>query len=200
MLKNALLLSMLCFAFSAFAQTDYDISTVIVDEKFDNNDRLIARKIRAVGLQNEQELKVEITVDPHNIVKELVVNNKKVMPLMFKEYRILTDYVINYADTERELEKPKANAVVKIVGQHLTKKLSESEKQTILGILKKELIHDGMLADESEPFDFSMTGNYLFFNGKRQSDAIFLKYKAIYDNYCEIQLSKTTYFQITQTL
>lgn len=200
MLQNALLLSILCFALSASAQPDYDIATVTIDEKFDNNDELIARKIRSTGSQNGQELRVEITVDPNNIVKELIVNEKKVMPLMFKEYRILTDYVINYADTERELEKPKANAVVKVVGQHLTKKLSESEKQMILGLLKKELINDGMLTDESEPFDFSMTGNYLFFNGERQSEATFHKYKAIYDEYCEIQLSKTTYFQITQTL
>jgi len=98
------------------------------------------------------------------------------------------------------LEKPKANAVVKIVGQDLKEKLTETEKKMLLDTLKRELINDGILRDESEPFDFSMTGNYLFFNGNQQDGNIYNKYKQIYDRLCDIPLSKTTYFQITQTL
>ena len=199
-LKNVLLLSILFLSTPIFAQVNYDISTIIIDEKFDNKQRLIARKIRSYGTQGEESLKVEIIVTPKNAVKELIVNEKKVMPLMFKEYRILTDYVISYADTERELEKPKANAVVKIVGQDLKEKLTETEKKMLLDTLKRELINDGILRDESEPFDFSMTGNYLFFNGNQQDGNIYNKYKQIYDRLCDIPLSKTTYFQITQTL
>mgnify|MGYP001065148751 CR=1 FL=1 len=199
-LKNVLLLSILFLSTPIFAQVNYDISTIIIDEKFDNKQRLIARKIRSYGTQGEESLKVEIIVTPKNAVKELIVNEKKVMPLMFKEYRILTDYVISYADTERELEKPKANAVVKIVGQDLKEKLTETEKKMLLDTLKIELINDGILRDESEPFDFSMTGNYLFFNGNQQDGNIYNKYKQIYDRLCDIPLSKTTYFQITQTL
>lgn len=200
MLKNVLLLSILFISTSIFAQVDYDISTITVDEKFDNKQRLIARKIRSYGTQGEEDLKVEVIVNPKNAVKELIVNGKKVMPLMFNEYRILTDYVINYADTDRELEKPKANAVVKVVGQNLKEKLTESEKKTLLDTVRKELISDKIIDDESEPFDFSLTGNDLFVNGKRQEITTFNKYKQVYDRLAEIQLSKTTYFQITQTL
>lgn len=200
MLKNVFLLLFLCLSISVSAQVDYDISTIIVDEKFDSKQQLVARKIRSYGTQKAEELNVEIIVNTSNAVKELTVNGKKVMPLMFKEYRILTDYVINYADTERELEKPKANAVVKVVGQNLKEKLSESKKQTLLDTIKKELINDRMIENESQPFDFSMTGNYLFLNGEKQADAIFKKYKQVYDRLCDIPLSKTTYFQITQTL
>lgn len=200
MLKNVLLFFILFLSTVVAAQVDYDISTIIVDEKFDSKQQLAARKIRSYGTQKGEELNVEIIVNTKNAVKELIVNEKKIMPLMFKEYQILTDYVINYADTERALEKPKANAVVKVVGQNLTEKLTESEKLTLLENVQKELINDGMLADESEPFDFSMTGNYLFFNGERQDGNIFNKYKEIYDKLCDIPLSKTTYFQITQTL
>ena len=199
-LKNVLFLFILFLSTTVFAQVKYDIPTIIVDEKFDNKEQLIARKIRSYGTQDSQDLKVEVIVNPKNAVKELIVNEKKVMPLMFKEYRILTDYVISYADTKRELEKPKANAVVKVVGQNLKEKLTESEKQTLLDTVKKELISDGMLENESQPFDFSMTGNYLFLNGNKQDSNIFTKYKQVYDRLCTIPLSKTTYFQITQTL
>lgn len=199
-LKNVFLLLISFLSISVSAQVDYDISTIIVDEKFDSKQELIARKIRSYGTQQEESLKVEIIVDPNNRVKELIVNEKKIMTLMLKEYRILTDYVINYADTERELEKPKANAVVKVVGQNLDAKLTESDKLTLLDTIKKELINDQIVGNESEPFDFSLTGHALFINGKRQEEDIFNKYKQIYDRLAEIQLSKTTYFQITQTL
>lgn len=185
---------------AASAQVDYDISMITVDEKFDNQQQLIARTIRSYGTQGDENLRVEIIIDPKNTVKKLIVNDKKVMPLMFKEYRILTDYVINYADTERELEKPQANAIVKVVGQNLTEKLTENDKKLLLDTIKKELIGDEMLSDESQPFDFSLTGNDLFFNGTRQTNEVFKKYKNLYDRLANIQLSKTTYFQITQTL
>lgn len=200
MLKNTLLILFLFLSLSVSAQVEYDISTIIVDEKFNSKQKLIARKIRSYGTQGTEDLKVEIIVNPNNAVKELTINDKKVMPLMFKEYRFLTDYVISYADTEQELEKPKANAVVKVVGQNLQQKLNENEKQVLLDTVKKELIDDKMIDNESTPFDFSLTGNYLFLNGQKQDDIIFQKYKQVYDRLCEIPLSKTTYFQITQTL
>lgn len=199
-LKNTLLLFSLFLSITVSAQIDYDISNIIVDEKFDNKSRLIARTIRSYGKQGEEELKVRIIVNPKNAVKELTVNDKKIMPLMFKEYRFLTDYVINYADREHVFEKPKGNAVTKVVGQNLKTKLTKDDEELLLKTMKKELLNDGIISADNEPFDLSLTGNDLFINAQRQEKQVFQKYKGIYDKLSNIPLSKTTYFQITQTL
>lgn len=199
-LKNVFLLLFLFLSVAASAQVNYDIKKITIDEKFDNRNKLIARTIRSKGTQGEEILQVEVVVNPTNQVKSLIINNEIVMPLMIREYKILTDYIINYADTDRELERPKGNASVKVVGQNLKEKLTESDKKILLTTVKKELLDDSILKVNNEPFDFSLTVNYLFFNGQKQETHIFLKYKKVYEGLCDIPLSKTTYFQITQML
>ena len=199
-LKNVFLLLFAFLSIAASAQIDYDIKKITVDEKFDARNRLIARTIRSTGTQGAESLRVELVVNPTNKVKSLMVNDKKINPLMIKEYSLLTDYVINYADTDRELEKPKGNAVVNVVGQNLQEKLTENDERILLRTIKNKLLSDSIIKVDNEPFDFSLTGYYLFINGKKQEAHIFQKYTEVYKGLCKIPLSKTTYFQITQTL
>lgn len=200
--KTIFLFLLLFFSFTSYGQLEYDITTITIAEKFNSKNILIARTIRSIGKQKTEDLRVEVVVDPNNMVKALTINDREVMSLMFEEYIFLTDYVINYADADKKAVIPKGNAVTKIVGQNFNdeNQLTDSAKKILLDTIKKELMNDKFINKNYDPFDLTLTGNDLFINAKKQEANTFVKYKQLYDRLSDISLSKTTYFQITQTL
>ncbi len=200
-LKGLLCLCLLTFAYAATAQLNYEIHTTTTSEKFDKDGKLISRHLWSSGVQDNEVLNVDIIVDNHNFVKELTVNDGKINPLMLKEYKMLTDFVINYIDQDIQTAPTDGSSKTsRIVSEEPTgEKLTEEDKRALMALIKDELIKDALI-DNPKVFDFLLTSEHLYINAKKQEEAVFIKYKNLYDKYSDIPLSKTTYFQMTQSL
>ncbi|NJN77072.1 MAG: hypothetical protein HC803_01045 [Saprospiraceae bacterium] len=201
--KNLLLLCFVLISLTTLAQpTNYEIHTTSTSEKFDSKGNLKSLRIFSSGVHGEDIVNVEMILSPTYKLIELSINEEAIMPLMFKEYKILTDFIIDYVKQENEPATPKVvSQVTKIVSDDPSKEnqLSDDDRRSLMNLIKQELISDDLIG-KSDVFDFLITSTALYINGKQQDEPIFLKYKSIYDKYSEVQLSKTTYFQITQTL
>ena len=123
-------------------------------------------------------------------------------PLFFKEYRILTDYLIDYVRKEKEYVAPvQTRGLVRVVSDNpdASKLLTDDKKEKLIKKFKEELLLDELVED-IQVFQLMITSSDLYINGKEQTEDMFLKYKAIYDEHSPVALSKTTYFQIMQSL
>jgi hypothetical protein len=200
--KSLLLLCFFLISVGTFAQTNYEIHTTSTSEKFDSDGNLKARKIFSSGIHGEEIVNVEMALSPTNSLIRLTINDEVIMPLMFKEYKILTDYIISYVNKEEEPFVAKGvSQTTKIVSDDPANEnqLTDDDRRRLMSLIKDELVKDNLI-ENLDVFDFLITSTALYINGKEQQEAIFIKYKAIYDKYSEVKLSKTTYFQITQTL
>lgn len=187
---------------TGFSQTGYEITNTATSEKFNQKGKLISKRIWATGKQDESDFSVELILNPKNKVMDLTINEEKIIPLFFNEYRLLTDYLINYVKEEKEYVPPvKTRGFVRVVSDNpdVNKLLTEDIKKQLLDSFKKELISDSLVKDINV-FQLMITSSALYINGNQQSEAMFIKYKTIYNRYSPIALSKTTYFQIMQSL
>jgi putative lipase involved disintegration of autophagic bodies len=200
--KILLLLCFFLISTATFAQTNYEIHTTSTSEKFDSKGELKSRRIFSSGIHGDEIVNVEMILSPTNVLMELTINDEVIMPLMFKEYKILTDYIISYINKEEQPAAAKqVSQTTKIVSDNPANEnqLTDDDRRRLMNLIKEQLITDNLI-ENSDVFDFLITGSALYINGKQQEDTIFVKYKAIYDKYSEVPLTKTTYFQITQTL
>jgi|AntRauTorckE5430_2_1112549.scaffolds.fasta_scaffold09844_3 hypothetical protein len=202
-LKSLLLLCFFFISVAVSAQpTNYDIHTTSTSEKFDSEGNLKSKRIFSSGVHDEEIVNVEMILSPTNSLMKLTINDESIMPLMFKEYRILTDYIISYVNQEELPLVPKGvSQTTKVVSDDPANEnqLTDEDRRALMNLIKDELVKDNLI-ENLDVFDFLITSTALYINGKQQEDTIFTKYKAIYDKYSEVKLSKTTYFQITQTL
>jgi len=202
-IKKYLLL--ICFVITSFigiAQTNYEIETTATSEKFNSKGELISKRLWATGTQGGEKMEVELILSPRGKVMNLKINDEKVKPLFFKEYRILTDYLIDYVKKEKEYVAPvQTRGLVRVVSDNpdASKLLTEEKKIKLIERFKEELLID-KLVDNIQVFQLMITSSALYINGKEQSQDMFIKYKAIYDEHSPVALSKTTYFQIMQSL
>jgi hypothetical protein len=201
--RNLLLLCFFLISVAAFAQpTNYEIHTTSTSEKFDSDGNLKSKRIFSSGVHGEEIVNVEMILSPSNSLMELTINEENIMPLMFKEYRILTDYIISYINKEELPPVPKGvSQTTKIVSDDPANEnqLTDEDRRGLMNLIKDELVKDNLI-ENLDVFDFLITSTALYINGQQKEEAVFIKYKAIYDKYSEVKLSKTTYFQITQTL
>ena len=200
--KTLLLLCFFLISTATFAQTNYEIHTTSTSEKFDSKGDLKSRRIFSSGIHGDEIVNVEMILSPTNTLMELTINDEVIMPLMFKEYKILTDYIISYINKEEQpREAQQVSQTTKIVSDDPANEnqMTDDDRRRLMNLIKEELIADDLI-ENSDVFDFLITGTVLYINGKEQDNAVFVKYKAIYDKYSEVALTKTTYFQITQTL
>lgn len=200
--KTLLLLCFFLISTATFAQTNYEIHTTSTSEKFDSKGNLKSRRIFSSGIHGDEIVNVEMILSPTNALMELTINDEVIMPLMFKEYKILTDYIISYINKEEQPRPAKeVSQTTKIVSDDPANEnqMTDDDRRRLMNLIKEQLITDNLI-ENSDVFDFLITGTVLYINGKEQDNAIFIKYKAIYDKYSEVALTKTTYFQITQTL
>lgn len=184
------------------AQTNYEIETTATSEKFNSNGELISERFWANGTQNGQKMEVEIILNPQGKVMSLTINDEKIKPLFFKEYQILTDYLVDYVQKEKEYVAPvQTRGLVRVVSDDpdASKLLTEDKKGKLIKKFKEELVKDDLVED-IQVFQLMMTSSALYINGKEKPQDFFIKYKAIYDEYSPVALSKTTYFQIMQSL
>lgn len=199
-LRALFFICLLTASYGAIAQSDYEIFTTTTSEKFDSEGKLVSRHLWASGVQGEEIINVDIIVDPNNKVKELTVNDNEVKPPMFKEYKSITDYVIAYIDQDIETAPTDGSSKTTLVGEPADEdKATKSDKKALMNLVKDELVNDKLI-DNPDVFDFMLTFDSLYINAKKQDEAVFKKYKALYEKYSTIPLAKTTYFQITQTL
>lgn len=196
-IKHVLSLLFLLSSITVFAQSGYEIYTTTVSEKFNSEEELKSRRIWASGVRNEEVLNLDFTVDAKNTVTELIINEKNVPAVMIKEYKPMIDYVIKYVDGQVENEPAKTTTTTKEPADK--DKLTESDKRALMDLIKTELITDKLI-DNPDVFDFMLTYDSLYINAKKQDATVFQKYKDLYDKYSDTPLSRTTFFQITQTL
>lgn len=200
--KILLLLSFIAFAVIGFSQTNYEIETTATSEKFNSEGQLISKRLWVKGTQNNEKMEVELILNPRGKVMNLTINDEKVKPLFFKEYRILTDYLIDYIKKEKEYVEPvQTRGLVRVVSDNpdADKLLTDDKKEKLIERFKKELVQDNLVED-IQVFQLMITSSALYINGKEQAPEMFVKYKALYDEHSPVALSKTTYFQIMQSL
>lgn len=197
-----LLLLLITSIVTCFAQTGYEITHTSISEKFNHKDVLISKRIWATGKQGESDFSVELIINPKGRVMNLTINEEKIKPLFFKEYRLLTDYLIDYVKKEQEYVEPvQTRGLVRVVSDdpNVSKLLTDDIKKQLITNFKKELIADNLVENISI-FQLMITSSALYINGIQQPESTFLKYKSIYDQYSPVPLSKKTYFQIMQSL
>ncbi len=200
--KSLLLICFLAISLVGFTQTNYEIESTSTSEKFNSKGDLISKRIWANGTQNDERMDVELILSPKGKVMNLTINDESIKPLFFKEYRILTDYLIAYVKKEKEYVAPvQTRGLVRVVSDNpdASKLLTEEKKDKLIERFKVELTKD-KLVDDIQVFQLMITSSALYINGKEQSYDMFIKYKAIYDEHSPVALSKTTYFQIMQSL
>lgn len=197
-LQNVLLLLILFVSISASGQENYEIHSSTVSEKFNSENELQSRHIWATGVQAEEILNIDMTVDVNNKIKELIINDKTILPVMAKEYKAITDYVIAYVDGNVQTA-PTDGSSTTTKEPAAEDKMTDSDRRALMSLIKAELIKDELI-DNPNVFDFMLTFDSLYINAKKQEDAVFTKYKALYDKHSDIPISKITYFQMTQTL
>jgi hypothetical protein len=200
--KSLLLFGLIIFSLLGFAQTNYEIETTSTSENFNSKGELISKRVWASGTQGGDKMDVELILSPRGKVMKLTINGEKVKPLFFKEYRILTDYLIDYVRKEKEYVAPvQTRGLVRVVSDNpdASKLLTDDKKEKLIKKFKEELLLDELVED-IQVFQLMITSSDLYINGKEQTEDMFLKYKAIYDEHSPVALSKTTYFQIMQSL
>lgn len=196
--KHVLSLLLVLSSMTVFAQSGYEIYNTTVSEKFNSDNELQSRHIFASGVRDGVVLNMDFTVDANNIVKELTINDKELPTPMFSAFKGLTDYVIKYVDNE--VKDTPANEQVATKEEPAEKdKLTEDDKRALMDLIKEELLNDKLI-DNPKVFDFMLTYDSLYINAKKQEQTVFEKYKALYEKYSDTPISRTTYFQITQTL
>jgi hypothetical protein len=208
-LKHHILTLLLCsFALAASAQVNYDIHSTTVSESFDSKDKLTSRRIWASGVRNNEVLNLEMVVDGQNKVTELTINENLVKSPAVKEYKPLTDFVLDYVSKDVKEVTGEVTVGKAVATRFRTddEPLSESDRMTeaedkkmVMQLIKSELIKDALI-DNPEVFDFMLTFDSLYINAKKQDDAIFKKYSELYRNNTAVPITNGTYFQITQSL
>jgi len=197
-LQHVLSLLLLLSSITAFAQSNYEIQSTTVSEKFDSENVLKSRRIWASGVRDKEVLNIDMVVDANNIVKELTINDKEIIPPRFSIFKGLTNYVIQYVDNEAN-STPTSEQITREDEPAENEKLTESDQRGLMDLIKQELINDELI-DNPKVFDFMLTYDSLYINAKKQEQTIFKKYKDLYEKYSDAPLARTAYFQITQTL
>ncbi|MFK7947083.1 MAG: hypothetical protein AB8G11_05815 [Saprospiraceae bacterium] len=198
-IKHVLSLILLFVSITVFAQSSaYDIHNTTVSEKFNDKDELQSRRIWASGVRDDEVLNMDITVDANNIVKELTINDQKIMPPMVSEFKELTNFVIKYVDGEVQYQ-PVDTKKTTTERPEVEGEITEDDKRALMDLIKENLIKDELI-DNPKVFDFMLTYDSLYINAKKQDQAVFKKYSALYERNSAIPLSRGTSFQITQTL
>ena len=196
--KHVLSLLLVLSSMTIFAQSGYEIYNTTVSEKFNSDNELQSRHIFASGVRDGAVLNMGFTVDANDVVTELIINDKELPASMFSAFKGLTDYVIKYVDNE--VKDTPANEQVATKEEPAEKdKLTEDDKRALMDLIKEELLNDKLI-NNPKVFDFMLTYDSLYINTKKQEQTIFEKYKALYEKYSDAPISRTTYFQITQTL
>lgn len=196
-LQHVLSLLFVLSSIAVFAQSGYEIDNTTVSEKFNSENVLQSRHIWASGVRDKEVLNIDMVVDANDVVKELTINDKEIMPPMFPAFKGLTDYVINYVDNE--VQSTPTNETTTKDEPAEKDKLTEGDKRALMDLIKEELINDELI-DNPKVFDFMLTYDSLYINAKKQEQTVFEKYKALYEKYSDAPISRTAYFQITQTL
>ena len=195
MIKNTLF-TLLCllFAGSIFAQKNekMDIHTFQQYKSEHTNPEKNRTTLLISGVQNDEVLNLKMVTTNLGIT-ELELNDISIVTDEIRNYKVLTDFILDYAEMPRQTV-----AKEEIIVDKSPKEVDY--KGDINGAIIAELIKDEFITEETNVYDVVIAYDKMFFNGQKQSDAISKRYRALYEKLSGKTLKPTTYFHMSQSL
>ncbi len=141
----------------------------------------------------KDEIKVHIHFDKDTLRKNLDDLNEE----MQKHHDELNNIDIDLSGLDEYLADLGDN--LGNIDINLDKADSELKKLDIfVDELKDEMIKDGLIKDKSEKLDLDISENRMEVNGNKVNDELYKKYKKMYEDYFDTQLSGKNHFRIEE--
>jgi hypothetical protein len=144
------------------------------------------------GTQGDEVLRVKMVTSTRGIL-ELYLNDKTVAYDAIGDYKILTDYIADYA----EMPRPEV-AEEAIPKEEAPKEVKYNEP--VNGAIIAEMRKDELITEDTDVYDIVIAYNKMYFNGKEQSEEMSKRYKTLYESISGIILTPTTYYHLSQSL
>jgi hypothetical protein len=144
------------------------------------------------GTQGDEVVNVKMVTTPLGIM-ELHLNDNQISTDEISNYQVLTDFILDYAEMPRQMvakEETRIEKPSKEVG----------DKDDINGAIIAEMMKDELITEETNVYDILIAYDKMFFNGKKQSDEMAKRYRALYERISGKTLKPTTYFNMSQSL
>jgi hypothetical protein len=148
------------------------------------------------GMQDEKVINITL-VKMKEAVTELTINYQEIETAKLTDYQILTDYILDYADTPRE-EATLEEVITEKGGEEQIKK--GVYNKVMNDALIAELLKDKLIEEDTQVYDLMILYEKMYFNGKQQSAEMAKRYKALYEDLSGVKIQRTTFYHLSQTL
>lgn len=195
-MKKNILFTVFCFiiASSVFAQKNEEM-TVYTFQQYKSehsNPEKNKTTLLASGTQGDDVIQLKMVTSPLGII-ELHLNNKPIDIDEIGNYKVLTDFILKYADMPVQTAAKKEEVV-----EEAPKEVKY--KDEINGPIIREMIKDELITEDTDVYDVVIAYDKMFFNGKKQTEEMAKRYRALYERLSGKTLKPTTYYHMSQSL